>query len=873
MNFKRKFFVFLAVLTLLLCCTVLFAACDDEVKTTESETVESETTDGETNEDETKAPETDKNTYTAEKEAQITGFSVELLNTRYTLVDGTVTVTYGENYGLSFDDFSVIANFDNGTDRTLTASELNDYGFTFESNIPSGEKTPVGSYSVSIKNKSLEVSKTVTLVVEKATVNYSKENIKWSKESFVYDGTEKSVTVINLPIGLSVTYQNNAQTNIGEYTATATVSATDSANYRFEEITVTHSWKIEPLSNYKVTLKVDGNPYKVIYASYGDNIDDYNPKKDVYSVIGVEISKAKEHYTFAGWYTKDGRRVTLLGEDVILEDDIVLEAKWTPTVYTITYKNTENAENSNPTTYTVESEAITLADLADRVDYTFLGWYYNGAKITSIPKETCNGNMELEAKWEQKQAYRLFGYTVDGNGNVTITEFYSGVTKIIIPEAVTAIADNAFEGNSELLEIIFEDGTKPLTIGKYAFSKCKMTSITIPARVTEIGDYAFYENRELLEIIFEDGTNPLTIGKYAFSICKVTSITIPARATEIGEYAFSKSALFKITFADNCKLTTIGSYAFNECEWLTEVTVPDSVVRMGKGVFNMCIGMTKVVFGKGMTVIGENIYGSSAVLKEMEFKGEIKSVHKNAFSNLATKKITLTLNWNQKDLTQEVYVTIGGGPSYGDNYIAQGGYYRATAAPTAFCAYTFGKICLTCDATGMTADEFSSNLGKCDTVAFTNLKFILPASANDYFQAIKTLVSKYGDGTVSLTVDGATSIPENAFEDCKALKEVVIGDSVESIEDLAFANCKSLLSIVIPSGVTLIDQSAFWQRDGVFETVYYMGTAAQWNDIAIKNENFYLTNVATRYYYSEAQPTEEGNWWHYVNGVPTVWSN
>jgi hypothetical protein len=28
---------------------------------------------------------------------------------------------------------------------------------------------------------------------------------------------------------------------------------------------------------------------------------------------------------------------------------------------------------------------------------------------------------------------------------------------------------------------------------------------------------------------------------------------------------------------------------------------------------------------------------------------------------------------------------------------------------------------------------------------------------------------------------------------------------------------------------------------------------------------------ATRYYYSETQPTESGNFWRFIDGEPTVW--
>ena len=76
---------------------------------------------------------------------------------------------------------------------------------------------------------------------------------------------------------------------------------------------------------------------------------------------------------------------------------------------------------------------------------------------------------------------------------------------------------------------------------------------------------------------------------------------------------------------------------------------------------------------------------------------------------------------------------------------------------------------------------------------------------------------------------------------------MVIGDSVTSIGRYAFEGCSSLTE------------------------VYYNGNAAEWNIITIGYYgNGYLKN-ATRYYYSENQPTEEGNFWHWVDGEVVVW--
>ena len=47
-----------------------------------------------------------------------------------------------------------------------------------------------------------------------------------------------------------------------------------------------------------------------------------------------------------------------------------------------------------------------------------------------------------------------------------------------------------------------------------------------------------------------------------------------------------------------------------------------------------------------------------------------------------------------------------------------------------------------------------------------------------------------------------------------------------------------------------------------FSTVFYMGTAEDWAKISIAEYNENLIS-AMRYYYSENEPEENGNYWHY----------
>ncbi len=117
--------------------------------------------------------------------------------------------------------------------------------------------------------------------------------------------------------------------------------------------------------------------------------------------------------------------------------------------------------------------------------------------------------------------------------------------------------------------------------------------------------------------------------------------------------------------------------------------------------------------------------------------------------------------------------------------------------------------------------------------------------------------------------DSVIAIGDYTFSGCESLTSVVIPDGATSIGEYAFSYCYRLTSIVIPDSVTTIDDFAFYNCSSL-TSVYYTGTSEEWLAISIGSSNKELIH-ATIYYYSESQPTEEGNYWHYVDGVPTVW--
>lgn len=59
-------------------------------------------------------------------------------------------------------------------------------------------------------------------------------------------------------------------------------------------------------------------------------------------------------------------------------------------------------------------------------------------------------------------------------------------------------------------------------------------------------------------------------------------------------------------------------------------------------------------------------------------------------------------------------------------------------------------------------------------------------------------------------LEGATSISERAFQECKNLTSVTIPNSVTSIGNSAFRGCTSLASVTIGNGVISIENNAFY---------------------------------------------------------------
>ena len=153
-----------------------------------------------------------------------------------------------------------------------------------------------------------------------------------------------------------------------------------------------------------LTAKWTPHPYVLTYKN-ADGATNNNPATyTIEEKSDITLKNAtKPGYAFRGWWSKDGTADGDWGEQVtkILKKstgDKTFYAQWSVADLTITYKNIDDAENPNPSAFTVDDGTIKLKN-ATKPDYDFVSWYdKSGKKVTEIPAGT-TGDVVLTAKW------------------------------------------------------------------------------------------------------------------------------------------------------------------------------------------------------------------------------------------------------------------------------------------------------------------------------------------------------------------------------------------------------------------------------------------------------------------------------------------
>ena len=473
--------------------------------------------------------------------------------------------------------------------------------------------------------------------------------------------------------------------------------------------------------------------------------------------------------------------------------------------------------------------------------------------VTSIGQSAFSGCASLTSvTWNAKRC-NVDGYDLPFDGCSAITTFTFGdevesipnylcyhmdrLTQITIPNSVTSIGEDAFNGCASLTSVTIPNSVT--SIGRRAFCGCSaLTSVTIGNSVTIIGDEAFSYCSALTSVTIP---NSVTIIKYsAFYGCSaLTSVTIGNNVTSIGQSAFSNcSNITSVTIPNS--VTSIGAYAFNGCSALThihcEATTPPTLNHNAFGMASFQL----VFVPTGTATAYANAWGNNYTYIDSET--EI-TVHVETAGQLAAAivgqgatparvtKLTVTGTLNDADFNiiksnmPRLYnldlsgisnTTLPNNAFYEKRALLSitlpNGLTQISSSAFFYCSaltnvYYNGSVADWCQ---IDFSDMSSNPLSNGANFYINNQLVTDLVIPDEVTTIKNYAFSGCTSLTSVTIpNSVTSIGYGAFYGCSALTSVTIPNSVTSIEEGAFSGCTSLGSVTIPNSVTSIGEQAF----------------------------------------------------------------
>lgn len=216
----------------------------------------------------------------------------------------------------------------------------------------------------------------------------------------------------------------------------------------------------------------------------------------------------------------------------------------------------------------------------------------------------------------------------DFGANVVSHEVVDGECVIEFDAPITQIPRYTFHEKKLVGELRIPNTV--MSIQDYAFNNCTglTGNLVIPNSVTEIGNEAFY-NCKGLNGTLTLSNNLKTIGKSAFYNCLgfKGSLTLPNSVTTIGESAFSGCSGFtNLKLSD--ALSAIPKYAFSGCTNLSgELVIPASVTEIGMNAFQSCTNLNKdsenpsqVTLPESLEKIGKYAFNLCDQIKTVNFQ-------------------------------------------------------------------------------------------------------------------------------------------------------------------------------------------------------------------------------------------------------------
>lgn len=314
----------------------------------------------------------------------------------------------------------------------------------------------------------------------------------------------------------------------------------------------------------------------------------------------------------------------------------------------------------------------------------------------------------------------------------------------------------------------------------------KLQSLYLPEGLTEIGRNAFMccENLESIYLpssfdsfeqnafdiacpspvftsiyVAEGNANYLSIDGVLFSKDKKTLAICPV----------GKSGVYTVPAG----VTTIGVSAFHNCEKLTSIVLPDTLQEICKYAFAYT-EITSMTIPASVITIYENIFNGNTSLTSLTFSD--------------------TTGWHTTTDTDQFRIRSGGTAVSVDDMNAENFrngnskyYYKDVPVSDNVSAFVQRVEALTQNSTVSLSGQ------------------IKPTDLGTIYNAINEAAYKVKLDMSRAT--GLTSLPDDIFNNCAHLQEIILPEGLVSIGNNVFISCNDLESITIPASVTSIFMS------------------------------------------------------------------
>lgn len=328
----------------------------------------------------------------------------------------------------------------------------------------------------------------------------------------------------------------------------------------------------------------------------------------------------------------------------------------------------------------------------------------------------------------------------------------------------------------------------------------------------------------------------VTIGPLTFALSQGEATVIACDPEAAGEILIPERV-------EGCPVTAIGSSAFEAAEWITAVTIPDSVVVIEENAFHRAYRLVSVALPKNLKDIPEKTFYECSSLRDVNFPKGLERIGDFAFAYCYDLG-SFDLPGSVRTLGTGAFVGCGidrnplvlpeGIEEIGDSCFVES-FYSEIVLPST--VETVGKR------------AFASFRGSKVDLSATKIDVLREGTFNEVFAAeillpdTLQIIEKQAFGrsyqleTITLP-EGLISIGDGAFAGCEELKTIIIPDSVTYIGEEAFSNCRKLESFsfprnlkevgfraftncqslqyaVLPNGMTEIPPFLFWNCSGL----------------------------------------------------------